>query len=77
MVEEGCFELVCGMEALFGGWRQPAVAIGGKIRKRTDEVMLLLLYVEPKLPNLSIPAVSQNSGSGIFRKSNQEDVLCF
>lgn len=48
-----------------------------KNRKRTIEVLLLLLYFEPKLPNLSIPAVSQNSGPGIFRKSNQEGVLCF
>lgn len=38
-----------------------------KNRKRTIEVLLLLLYFEPKLPNLSIPAVSQNSGPGIFR----------
>lgn len=66
------------------GWKL-ALGAGGSLhwlleeknRKRTVEVLLLLFYFESKLPNLSIPAVSQNSGPGIFRKSNQEGVLCF
>ena len=51
--------------------------MGGKYKKRTIGVLLLLLPFEPKLPNFSVPAMSQNSGPGILRNLNQDGALCF
>ena len=55
--------MVCGLGALGKGYRLPALALGGKNRKRTVGVLLLLLPFEPKLPFFSVAAVSQNSVS--------------
>lgn len=64
------------MEALFGGWRHPALAIGGKKQEENYwSFALASPSFEPKLPNFSIASVFQNSDPGILRNSNQDYAL--
>ena len=62
---------------IWGLRRHPALAMGRKNRKRTVGVLLLILAFVPKLPNFSMAAMSQDSGPGILRRSNQDCALCF